>query len=263
MKSVVCTQAGKTVLNTLSQKTEGIEKLDLQFMGLACKELENFFIKHGKTLKKLRLIFYEPRNTKYYLKNRFPDSFALCENLEELCLSTMYCDQELMTQDFKTIASLQNLRVLKINTNLRNTFRLELLIKEIKSSNLEKLEVYADKSTYWWNEKPKSLKDTSVEILLKKCPKLKSIKLAVRADIWDLSNKYLFELCKNRDIFVCFAHIKLCDDICAKGHDEDLSKRQYSMMKFFHEQDPRTLKKYIEMENVYLRYNVKNWWEHF
>ena len=122
-----------------------------------------------------------------------PKTFALCENLEELCLSTMYCDQELMTQDFKTIASLQNLRVLKINTNLRNTFRLELLIKEIKSSNLEKLEVYANKNSYWWNEKPKSLKDTSVEILLKKCPKLKSIKLAVRADIWDLSNKYLFE----------------------------------------------------------------------
>ena len=87
--------------------------------------------------------------------------------------------------------------------------------------------------------------------------------LLFRAEIWDLSNEYLFELCKSRNIFICFDHIKLCDDICSKGHDGDLKKRQYSMMKFFHEQDPRTLKKYIEMENIYLRYNVKNWWDHY
>ena len=263
MKSVVCTQGGKTVLNPLSMKHEGLEKLDLRLDERVYDKLELFFSKHGKSLKTLRLIFSEPGSGKYYQKDRLPKSFSLCENLEELSLSTKYTNQELWTQDFKTIASFQNLKVLKLDTRFRTTYHLEVLIKEIKCSNLEKLEVHADKNSYWWNEKPKSLKDTSMEILLKKCPKLRSIKLSVRDDLWDLSNKYLFELCKSRNIFVCFDHIKLCDDICAKGHDEDLPKRQYSMMKYFHEQDPRTLKKYIEMENVYLRYNVKNWWNHY
>ena len=202
-------------------KSEGLDKLDLQLNECAQEQLEIFFNKHGTSLKTLRLIFREPRNNKYQLKDRLPKSFALCENLEELCLSTMYTSQELWTQDFKTIASFQNLKVLKIDTKFRNTYFLELLIKEIKSSNLEKLEL-VDKNYYFSNEKPKSLKDKSMEILLKKCPKLKSIKLAVRAEIWDLSNEYLFELCKSRNIFICFDHIKLCDDICSKGHDGDL-----------------------------------------
>ena len=244
-------------------KSEGLEKLDLRLDERVYEKLDIFFNKHGKSLKTLRLIFSEPGSGKYYQKDRLPKSFAICENLEELSLSIMYTSQELWTQDFETIANFENLKVLKIHTRFRNTFHLELLIKEIKCYNLEKLELHAEKNHYGWNEKPKSLKDTSMEILLEKCSKLKSIKLAVRADIWDLSNKYLFELCKHRNIFLCFDHIKLCDDICAKGHDEDLSRRQYSMMKFFHEQDPRTLKKYIEMENIYLRYNVKNWWDHY
>ena len=262
MKSVVITKGSKTVLNILNMKSEGLEMLDLQFRERVYEQLETFFSKHGKSLKTLRLLFSEPMDNKYHYKDRLPKSFALCENLEELSLSTKYTNQELWTQDFETIASFRNLKVLKIDTRFRNTYHLELLIKWIKCSNLEKLELMAEKNYYFSNEKPKSLTDKSMEILLKKCPKLKSLKLAVREDIWDLSNEYLFELCKNRNIFVYFDHIKLCDDICAKGHDEDLSKRQYSIMKFFHEQDPRTLKKYIEMEKVYLRYNVKNWWEH-
>ena len=100
-----------------------------------------------------------------------------------------------------------------------------------------------------------------MNILLQKCPKLKTIKLALKHYTWDISNEYLLELCKTRNIFVCFAHIniKLCDDFCDKGYDTDTAKRQNSMMRFFHVQDPGTFNKYITMEHMYLRYNDKKW----
>ena len=241
-------------------KSEGIKTLDLKFSDCAFEQSEPFFSKHGKSLKTLRLIFSEFRGLNYYKANRLPKNFILCENLEELCISTKFEKQHLKEQDFIGIASLRNLKILKILTGFENTDGLECFINLTKSSFLEKLELEDDSIHF---DKSKSLNEEKMTTLLKKCPKLRSIKLAVGTDLWDLSNEYLLELCKSRNTFICFDHIKLCDDICVKEYDEDLPKRQYSMMKFFHEQDPRTLKKYIEMENVYLRYNVKNLWTNY
>ena len=109
-------------------KNEGLDMLDLQLNKHVYEQLETFFSKHGKSLKTLRLIFSEFQGLNYYKANRLPKNFILCENLEELCISTKFQKQHLKEQDFIGIASLKNLKILKIITGIENTDGLESFI---------------------------------------------------------------------------------------------------------------------------------------
>ena len=259
LKSLVCDQYASMVLKILTMRTEGLEMLDLYFPCWSMRDrdsaiIDAFLEKHGNSLKILRLTLKE------YMRNEItlPRNLAICKNLEELCLTIEFRSQDFLQHDFDSISNFNKLKVLKLKARFENPTLLRSFLTQLNSPVLEKLEL---KHVYFSHvqDKQKCLNDDIMNILLQKCPKLRTIKLALKHYTWDLSNEYLFELCKTRNIFVCFAHINinLCDDFCDKGYDTDTAKRQISMMRSFHVQDPGTFNKYIEMEHMYLRYNYK------
>ena len=260
LKSLVCDQYATMVLEILTMRTDGLEMLDLYF---PCWDrdrdsaiLDAFLKKHGNSLKILRLMLRGIKGNEITL----PRNLAMCKNLEELCLTLefSYIHVDFLHLDFDSISDFNKLKVLKLRARFEYPTLLGSFLTQLNSPVLEKLEL---KHVYFSHvqDKQKCLDDDIMNILLQKCPKLKTIKLALKHYTWDLSNEYLFELCKTRNIFVCFAHINinLCDDFCDKGYDTDTAKRQISMMRSFHVQDPGTFNKYIEMEHMYLRYNDK------
>ena len=243
-----------------------IKKISMNCINLETLELNNFtldnpdgvqiafnklFKERKETLKSFILLhsthMYNNQNMNIlrYLR--------LCQNLEELSVES----NDYVLKQLPAIAKMRNIKRLMF-TNDDNFERFESLIKAFNEAKLPLLERLCIEGVEQSGEiigQNKLFSDASLKSLLKKSPCLKSIHLlgiSFEHDIWNISNKLLFQIIRDSNVYINFGKVKIGYDykvgavLSAKDKNQ---KRQLSLEQYLLDHDMSVFNKYQKMKD--------------
>ena len=266
----------KTLRLNLSKQgidADFIKKISLSCSNLETIELSNYawkdpgmqiafdklFKERKETLKSFILLqwSYDDENMNI-LRN-----LSLCQNLEELSLK----NHDYVLQQLPTIVKLSKIKRLmfRCGENPEIFKRLIEFFNEARFPLLERLCI-AD-----IGENVKHVKlvsDAPLKSLLQNSPALKSIHfLDFDYDIWNLSNKLLFQIIKESNVYINFGKIKIGYDYkvgLVLSAQENNQKRQLSLEQFLLDHDMTVFNKYQKMkDDFHIWFKERSNWHSF
>ena len=224
------------------KKLECIEFQNLQEFEFVVRAFDKFFQERQNTLKRLNMCHYELLNENIF------QNLPLCQKMEELLLMGCFMSYE----SFYSILKLSSLKTIKIQD-----IPSELL--EIASwPSLERLWIGIEEP-FWEIDQETKFTDNCIKSLLSNSLRLKSIHF-YDSDQCDISNEFLFEMCKERNIFVSFGPVptfrypKRQREYSGFKADIMKSPRQLEIEIYFCEQDIEVYYKYQNMKNEFSKW---------
>ena len=220
---------------------------------------DKLFKERKETLKSFILLqwSYDDENMNI-LRN-----LSLCQNLEELSLK----NHDYVLQQLPTIVKMSKIKRLmfRCGENPEIFKRLIEFFNEARFPLLERLCI-AD-----IGENVKHVKlvsDAPLKSLLQNSPALKSIHfLDFDYDIWNLSNKLLFQIIKESNVYINFGKIKIGYDYkvgLVLSAQENNQKRQLSLEQFLLDHDMTVFNKYQKMkDDFHIWFKERSNWQSF
>ena len=182
-------------------------------------------------------------------------NLSLCQNLEELSVDHQHC----VTQQLSKIAEMCKIKRLMFTCGNKRIERLFDSFNEARFPLLERLCIEDSHYPHENIEQGGIFSDTSLKSLLEKSPSLKSIHLLTKYSdnehvIWNISNKLLFKVIKDSNVYINFGKIKIGYDykvgavLSAKDKNQ---KRQLSLEQYLLDHDMSVFNKYQKMKDEF------------